>query len=209
MRNEFIAVYELDDSRPRSALYRLLPGNARRHRRGRNDGRSPRQSDRGDTPIATAAAGKNDARNPVRLVPRRRPRNNRRSGNRGSAPRPANPVLNPAAAKSRRQEENMTTLAQKETPETLTPTFKYQKPEAVVCNEFYGIRRAHRKVVHRLLLGNPRRQRPGQDQRGCAGKPGRGHTVAAGNPPGRRTAGRAAGSCPRNHCYPIMLGGLI
>ena len=30
----------------------------------------------------------------------------------------------------------MTTLAQKETPETLTPTFKYQKPEAVVCNEF-------------------------------------------------------------------------
>ena len=30
----------------------------------------------------------------------------------------------------------MTTLAQKETPETLTPTFKYQKPEAVVCNQF-------------------------------------------------------------------------
>lgn len=30
----------------------------------------------------------------------------------------------------------MTTLVRKEPQEALTPTFKYQKPEAVVCNEF-------------------------------------------------------------------------
>lgn len=33
----------------------------------------------------------------------------------------------------------MTLLAQKEPPEALQPTFKYQKPEALVCNQFTAI----------------------------------------------------------------------
>ena len=136
MRNEFIAVYELDDSRPEPRYIAYCP-------------EIPGATAEGETMDEARANLTEAIRQSLQqrrektmreilfdLSPRRRPRNNRRPGNRGSAPRPANPVLNPAAAKSRRQEENMTTLAQKELPETLTPTFKYQKPEAVVCNEF-------------------------------------------------------------------------